>query len=118
MVKHSKIGIKGEQIAADFLLNKGYNVLHQNWRSGHKEIDIIAFKDDILAIIEIKTRSKNKLSFPEETVTRRKQQFLKSAALDFVALHSQYINIRFDIISIILEKGEVKELIHFEEAFY
>lgn len=118
MFKHSKIGIKGEQIATDFLLNKGYNVLHRNWRSGHKEVDIIAFKDDILAIIEIKTRSKSKLSFPEETVTHRKQQFLKSAAIDYVALYPQYINIRFDIISIIIAKDEIKEIVHFEEAFY
>ena len=118
MSKHNKIGIKGEQIAADFLLNKGYIILHRNWRSGKKEIDIIAFKEDILAVIEIKTRSRNDISFPEEAVTHHKQQFLKSAASDFVMLNPQYINIRFDIISILLDKEELKEIMHFEEAFY
>src|SRR3954471_21723389 len=77
MSKHSEIGVKGEQIAADYLLNKGYTVLHRNWRSKRKEIDIIAVKDDILAIVEIKTRSRSDLSFPEETVTHKKQQYLK-----------------------------------------
>ncbi len=118
MSKHSKIGIKGEQIAADFLLNKGYIVLSRNWRSGKKEIDIIAFKDNTLAIIEIKTRSRSDISFPEESVTHRKQQFLKSAAIDFIEQNPQYINIRFDIISILLDKGTLKEIIHFEEAYH
>lgn len=118
MSKHSKIGIKGEQIAADFLLNKGYKILYRNWRSGKKEVDIIAVKDDILAIIEIKTRSRSDISFPEEAVTRNKQQFLKSAAIDFAASNPQYINIRFDIISVLMQGEDVKEIIHFEEAFY
>lgn len=118
MAKHSKIGIKGEQIAAAFLLNKGYIVLHKNWRSGHKEIDIIAFKYNILAIIEIKTRSSYDVSFPEEAVTRKKQQYLKLAAQDFMDQHPEYKNVRFDIISVLLEGDEAKEIVHFEEAFY
>ena len=118
MSKHNKIGIKGEQIAADFLLNKGYIILHRNWRSGKKELDIIAAKDDILAIIEIKTRTRQDISFPEEAVTRRKQQFLKLATADFMDKNPEYINIRFDIISVLLDKDVVKEIIHFEEAFY
>lgn len=118
MSKHSKIGIKGEQIAADYLLNKGYIVLHRNWRSGRKEVDIIAFKENILSIIEIKTRSRNDLSFPEETVTKQKQIFLKAAATEFMMQYPEYINIRFDIISVLLDGDQVKEIMHFEEAFY
>ncbi len=118
MSKHSKIGIKGEQIGAEFLLNKGYNILHKNWRSGKKEVDIVAFKDDILVIVEIKTRSKSIISYPEEAVTRKKQEFLRIAATDYTAQFPQYINVRFDIISIILDKDIVKEIVHFEEAFY
>ena len=118
MSKHSKIGVKGEQAAADFLLNKGYIILHRNWRSGKKEVDIIAFKDDMVVIAEIKTRSSSKISFPEEAVTRKKQQFLKEAALDFMAVNPQYPNLRFDIISILLDKDSIREIMHFEEAFY
>ena len=118
MSKHSKIGIKGEQIAADFLLNKGYIILHRNWRSGKKEIDIIAFKDEVLVIAEIKTRSGSDLLFPEEAVNRKKQQYLKIAAAAFSDANPQYINIRFDIISVLLSGEEVKEIVHFEEAFY
>ena len=118
MSKHNKIGIKGEQIAADYLLTKGYIILHRNWRSKRLEIDIIALKDDILAIVEIKTRSSKKTAFPEEAVTRRKQHYLKTAAADFSELFPEYMNVRFDIVSIIIDKDEATEILHFEEAFY
>jgi len=118
MAKHNKIGVKGEQIAADFLLNKGYIIVHRNWRSGKKEIDIIAFKDNVLVIVEIKTRSRTDLIFPEEAVNRKKQQYLKAAAAVFLAANPQYVNMRFDIISIVLQGDMVKEIVHFEEAFY
>ena len=118
MSKHSKIGIKGEQIAADFLQNKGYIIIHRNWRSGKKELDIIAYKDGMLVIVEIKTRSRTDFGFPEEAVTRKKQLFLKSAAEAFATGNPQYRNIRFDIVSVLLEGEAVKEIVHFEEAFY
>lgn len=118
MVKHSKIGIKGEQIAADFLLNNGYIILHRNWRSGKKEVDIIACKNDTLVIVEIKTRTSLRVSFPEEAVTRKKQSFLKVAAEAFTLENPQYRNIRFDIISILMKGKTVQEIMHFEEAFH
>ena len=118
MSKHSKIGVKGEQTAADFLLNKGYAILHRNWRSGSKEVDIIAFKDDLLVIVEIKTRSSTRFAFPEEAVNKKKQQFLKLAAEAFMDANRQYLNCRFDIISIIMKNDAIREIVHFEEAFY
>lgn len=92
--------------------------MHRNWRSGKKEIDIIALKDDILVIVEIKTRSSYHVSFPEEAVTHKKQQLLKLAAQAFSDAHPEYRNIRFDIISILMNGDQVKEIVHFEEAFY
>ena len=118
MSKHSKIGIKGEQIATNFLLNKGYIILHNNWRSGKKEIDIIALKDNVLVIVEIKTRTNFDFGFPEEAVNKKKQSFIKGAAAAFIDSNPQYIVIRFDIISILLDESGVKEIVHFEEAFY
>jgi putative endonuclease len=118
MSKLNKIGVKGEQTAADFLLNKGYAILHRNWRSGSKEVDIIAFKDDMLVIVEIKTRSSTAFAFPEEAVNKKKQRLLKLAAEAFMDANQQYVNCRFDIISIIIKNDNVGELIHFEEAFY
>lgn len=118
MSKHNKIGIKGEQIAVDYLLNKGYIILFKNWRSGQKEIDIIALKNNVLVIVEIKTRTNFDFGFPEEAVNRKKQAFLKSAAAVFVDANPQYLQIQFDIISILMNGEEVNEIMHFEEAFY
>jgi len=118
MSKHSKIGIKGEQIAEDFLLNKGYFILHKNWRSGKKELDLIVMKGDVLVIVETKTRTNYDFGFPEEAVNKKKQQFLKSAAEAFIYANPQYLQIRFDIVSILLNGEEVQEIVHFEEAFY
>ncbi len=118
MSKHSKIGIKGEQIAADFLLNKGYNIIFRNWRSGNKEVDIIATTGDLLIFAEVKTRSSTSFLFPEEAVNKKKQQFLKVAATAFTEQNQGYRNFRFDIISVLLEGEIAKEIIHFEEAFH
>ena len=118
MPKHREIGIKGEQIATDFLLNKGYNILYRNWRTGNKEVDIIASQADIMIFVEVKTRTSYALSFPEESVTLKKQNYLKAAAEAFFMAYPQYKNIRFDIISILLQADAAKEIIHFEDAFY
>lgn len=118
MSKHNEIGIKGEQAAADFLLNNGYIIVERNWRAAKKEVDIIAFKDNVLAFIEVKTRSRTDLYFPEETVGARKRGHLKTAADIFIMDRPEYRNIRFDIVSVVMDRGEVKEIMHFEEAFH
>jgi len=118
MAKHNETGIKGEQIAENFLLKKGYVILHCNWRFGRREVDIIAEKDNILVFVEVKTRSSYNFGFPEEAVTLKKQNFLKLAAEAFLENAPQYTLARFDTISILLNSGQVKEVIHFEDAFY
>lgn len=117
MSKHSKIGIKGEEIASTFLLNKGYNILFRNWRYGKKEVDIIAVKNELIVFVEVKTRTREQFQFPEEAVNKRKQLFLKVAADGYADQNPSRQSIRFDIISVLLEGEHIKEIIHFEEAF-
>lgn len=118
MGKHIELGKKGETFAIDFLQQKGHIILHTNFRSGHKEIDIISLDKDVLVFSEIKTRSHTAFGYPEMAVTPAKQTLLKSAAESYIETFSQYEKIRFDIISIIIEKGNIKEIVHFEDAFY
>ncbi len=118
MSKHSKIGIKGEQIAEYFLQKKGYIMLHRNWRAGKKEIDLIAMAGGTVIVVEVKTRSGAGIAFPEEAVTMKKKQHLRLAAAAFSAANPQYRDIRFDIVSIVLNGDAVKEIVHFEEAFH
>jgi putative endonuclease len=118
MSKHNETGVKGEQIAEKFLLEKGYAVLHRNWCFEKKEIDIVAQKGDMLVFVEVKTRTNLYFGFPEEAVNLRKQEYLKTAAEAFLDTFPGYIKVQFDIISIHIRNDEVKEVFHFEDAFY
>ena len=118
MSKHSKIGVKGEQIAEYFLQKKGYIILHRNWRAGKKEVDIIALKAEVVVIVEVKARSGTQFAYPEEAVTAKNRAHLKAAALIFMDTFPQYRNIRFDIVSVLFRERALPEVMHFEEAFY
>lgn len=118
MSKHNETGVKGEQLAEKFLLEKGYTLLNRNWCFGKKEIDLIMQRGDVLVFVEVKTRSSLHHSFPEEAVGARKQSFLRAAAAAFLDLHPQYLKIQFDVVSVQLRNDVVAELVHFEDAFY
>ena len=118
MAKHNETGIKGEQIAENFLLRKGYKVVHRNWRFGRREVDIIAVNDNVLIFVEVKTRRSFDFGYPEEAVNLKKQDFLKSAAEAYLEDNTGFKYARFDTISILLDGEVVKEIIHFEDAFY
>jgi putative endonuclease len=118
MSKHNETGIKGENIAKNFLETKGYEIVHCNWRFGKKEIDIIAMHKNTVVFIEVKTRSSFDFGFPEEAVSVQKQNYMKAAAETYLDEHPEIKNLQFDIISILLNREEVKEIRHFEDAFY
>ncbi|HTN45012.1 MAG TPA: YraN family protein [Flavipsychrobacter sp.] len=118
MVKHKKTGAKGEEIAAEFLKNNGYNILHTNWTAGKKEVDIIATVGDLLVFVEVKTRRDFTFGYPEEAVTVTKQSYIKAAADAFLEANTQYLKLRFDIISIIYKADKLEEILHLEDAFY
>ncbi len=92
--------------------------MHCNWRFGRKEVDIIAEKDNVLVFVEVKTRGSYNFGFPEEAVNLKKQHFLKLAAEAYLEAETTYTYVRFDTISVLLERDMVKEVIHFEDAFY
>lgn len=104
-------------MAASFLLNKQYELLHTNWRYGKKEIDIIARQGATIVFIEVKTRSTQFFGMPEEAVHARKEELLLRAADSY--LHQYALrpdNIRFDIISITISPDK-EEIMHLEDAF-
>ncbi len=110
------IGNKGENIAANFLLKKGYEILNRNWHYGKFEIDIIAKDNDTLVFVEVKTRSTGYIVEPELTLTLKQQRFIIKAANAFIDMHSYDIEARFDLISIVLHP-EGYELKHIDGAF-
>ncbi|MBW6478110.1 MAG: YraN family protein [Bacteroidales bacterium] len=117
MAEFHELGEKGEDMAVGYLRNNGYKILETNWRKGSLEVDIIAQKDDILVIAEVKTRSTNYFGEPEEFVTKAKQKNLIKAANIYIQLNNLDVETRFDIISVLI-KGDQHKVHHIEDAFY
>jgi putative endonuclease len=117
MAEHNELGKKGEELAAEYLLGKEYEIIEQNWRTGKDEIDIIAKHNNFLVIVEVKTRSTDYFGDPSEAVTDIKQKFLIRAADEYVNQKEIDLEIRYDIISIILKSNQY-QIQHIEDAFY
>jgi putative endonuclease len=116
MAEHNNTGKKGEEMAATFLREKGMAILETNWRFGYLEADIIAKFEKTLVIIEVKTRKSNYFGEPESFVTKQKQKNLIRAANEYIERKNLDLEVRFDIISIVL--NDYNAIRHIEDAFY
>jgi putative endonuclease len=117
MAKHNELGKKGELIAVDFLKEKGFEILETNFRLDKDEIDIIAKDGETLVFVEVKTRSTDYFGEPEIAVGDKKIEFLLRAAENYLASKNLNTEIRFDIISIVLNSNK-KKIRHIVDAFY
>ena len=116
MAEHNDFGKMGEDLAVQYLTDKGYEILERNWRNIHKEIDIIAKDGETLVIVEVKTRKSDDHGEPDLAVTRQKQTRLIYAANAYIFKYNLDINTRFDIISIVFKDGN-PVIEHIEDAF-
>lgn len=117
MAEHNELGKLGEELAVDFLIEKGYEILETNWRFQKAEVDIIAQKENILAVVEVKTRSSLDFGLPQEFVKPKKIQLLVKAINEYVTQNDLDVEVRFDIVAIHKEKSEFV-IEHIEDAFY
>lgn len=101
MAEHNLLGKKGEMIAGRYLLDKGYAILHYNWRSGHKEIDIIAKEGNVLVFVEVKSRRSEVYGSAADAVTEQKMRLLISAAQAYILKNKVDLDFRFDIVTVI-----------------
>ena len=100
MASHLEIGKEGEKLAEVYLVERGYTMLHRNWRYGRYEVDLIATKNGMLRFIEVKFRSYNHFGPPEDAVTKKKVKSLLQAIEQFLFLYPQYEDFRLDVLSI------------------
>jgi len=117
MGKHNEFGKEGEKIATDFLIKKGYKICYKNYRYLKSEIDIIAQKDAILAIVEVRARSNDQIISIADTITKKKIKLLVMGADHYVTENDLDIEVRFDIITI-LKNSKIFKIEHLESAFY
>jgi putative endonuclease len=118
MATHNDIGQWGERLVAEYLLKKGYSICHRNWKIGRRDLDIVALSEDrdMLVVVEVKTRSNNTYTSPEEAVDWRKKHNLIVAANAYVQRYQMDMPVRFDIITV-TGKEDDAVINHIENAF-
>lgn len=117
MADHNDLGKLGEELAVEFLQKEGYEILETNWTFQKAEIDIIAKKENTLAIIEVKTRSSLDFGLPQDFVKPKKIQLLVKAVNEYVISNDLDMEVRFDIIAVHKE-GKTFAVEHLMDAFY
>jgi putative endonuclease len=113
-----ELGKTGEDIAVEFLINKGYEIIQRNYRfSKTGEIDIIAKDDNCLVFVEVKTKGNLEFGLPDQAVSKGKLKQVKRIAEYYLYdKNLKDTNCRIDVIAILIEKGEVKTLNHYENV--
>jgi putative endonuclease len=117
MAAHHELGKWGEQIAADFLQRQGYIILERDWKSGHRDLDIIARDGDTIVFVEVKTRRNRLFTDPETAVNFQKILNLQSAANHYIKFKHIDNPIRFDIVSVVGTEDRTPEIEHTKDAF-
>jgi putative endonuclease len=84
---HTEIGQWGEAIACKHLEERGYTVLHRNWRHGHGELDVVACKAELVVFAEVRTRTSDAFGAPEESISPRKRAKLIETAQAYLDQH-------------------------------
>jgi putative endonuclease len=120
-MKHNqRIGKWGEDLAAQYLEEKGYAVLFKNWKTPYGELDLIVQKDGTISIVEVKTRTRSDYGWPEESITPSKQEHLINASQFFFDEHREYSEYawQIDVVAILLGKNpdQSHQIKHYENA--
>ena len=119
MTKQSKkLGEKGEALAAEYLLKKGYSILERNWRWKRAEIDLIAMKENTLVLAEVKTRSDTFFGTPDAFVTNQKEAMMLDAGYQYALQIKHEWSVQIDIIGIVMNDDESYTLKHLEDVYF
>lgn len=118
MAKHNDLGFKGEMLAKEYLEQKGYEILDENWVHGKAEVDLIAYINKQIIFVEVKTRTSITFGLPEDFVSEAKQKQMDLAASEYIELMNHQGEIRFDIVSVLFDKQNNYTIKHIEDAFW
>ena len=100
-MKRRETGMLGERLASEFLEKNGYQILDTNYRCPDGEIDIIAWHEDTLVFIEVRTKNDSRFGVPEESITPVKKERLKKVAAHYCQNHDNLLSsYRIDVVAI------------------
>lgn len=117
MAAHNELGKWGEDTAADYLQRKGYTILERDWKSGRRDIDIIASYDNAtMVFVEVKTRRNRLFTDPEDAVDYQKLESLRIAINHYVKSHRINLPIQLDIITVVGNMNSTPDIEHIEDV--
>ena len=112
------LGDDAENLACEYLTERGWEILDRNYYYGKAEIDIIAKNENCVAFVEVKMRSGTQFGHPIEFVNEAKIERVFRAAEYWAQDHQAHnFPMRFDVIGILKRKGNEPEIAHFEDAY-
>ena len=117
MAEHNILGKDGEEEDVKYLISHNYVIRHRNWRRGRKELDIVAEKENVLIVVEVKTRKNTLFAEPQDAVTAQKIKRIVLAADAYLRFFQVDLPVRFDIITVVGETG-CFTIEHIKEAIY
>jgi|SRR5579862_84838 len=104
----NQFGELGERIAARWLEKSGWKILARRYRSGRRDIDVVAERDGLIAFVEVKARTGSAFGSPVEAVHRRKQRELSKSAQSWIDRHGRSgESYRFDVMGVLLKEKRV-----------
>jgi putative endonuclease len=117
LTPNNELGAWGEEQAANYLIHKGYTIIERDWKSGHRDIDIIATDGEVVVFVEVKARRNRVFGEPEDAVDYMKMQNLRAAINHYIKYKNVRQEIRFDVITVVgTPYGGEAEITHIEDV--
>jgi putative endonuclease len=117
VAQHNETGKKGEELAAKYLKEKGYEIIERNYRWKRYEVDLIVKKESFLVFVEVKTKTNTSFGNPEDDVTDKKAAQVMAAAEEYIYETGWKKEIRFDIVAVVINSQSI-QIEHIEDGFY
>lgn len=124
LTARQQLGVKGEAIAARWLVTHGWEILDRRFRNGHRDLDLVACRpaEDgpgrLVTFVEVRTRYSTDFGTPAETVTWKKQRELARSARAWISSNRcSGDTYRFDVVGVIVGGGRV-QIQHIPDAFW
>ena len=112
-----EFGEIGERVAERWLRRRGWRVLQRRFRNGHRDIDLGAERDGMVAFVEVKAKRGDGFADPVESVHWKKQRELARSAAVWIDRHGRPTDsYRFDVIGVLMDGNSVR-IKHIENAF-
>jgi putative endonuclease len=118
MAAHNEFGKAGEEMAVEWLIQHGFQLISRNWKFARYEVDIIASREGILHFIEVKSRHDDVFGKPEDWVNRKKGRHLLTAGVAFQDKYPDWNLVQYDILSILITPDGNRDFFFIEDVYW